>query len=81
MIYESPLLHTMVNCTCLYYIYTRVWAQFISGNADDNTNMRIEKEFENAVAKGLRPCTLTFRFVFLLIILRRDTYQVRNARR
>ena len=27
-----------------------------SGNNDDQTNFRIEKEFENAAAKGLRPC-------------------------
>ena len=28
-----------------------------SGNNDDQTNFRIEKEFENAAAKGLRPCS------------------------
>lgn len=28
-----------------------------SGNADERTNVLIEKEFENALAKGLRPCT------------------------
>ncbi|KZT05039.1 uncharacterized protein LAESUDRAFT_656488 [Laetiporus sulphureus 93-53] len=26
------------------------------GNADEQTNLRVEKEFEAAVAKGLRPC-------------------------
>ncbi|KIP06767.1 hypothetical protein PHLGIDRAFT_30351 [Phlebiopsis gigantea 11061_1 CR5-6] len=28
----------------------------IFGEADEETNLRVEKEFENAAAKGLRPC-------------------------
>ena len=28
-----------------------------SGNEDEKENLRIEKEFDTAAAKGLRPCT------------------------
>ena len=39
-----------------------------SGNNDEKENLRIEKEFETAAAKGLRPCARFWHHIVILMV-------------